>query len=71
MGCIRAREIAFSENSWPVEEPGPDPNSLPKGKFTPLSDFMSQGMLFFPGFISPRDACKRWPGEEIPGVKCQ
>ncbi len=71
MGCIRAREIAFSENSWPVEEPGPDPNSLPKGKFTPLSDFMSQGKLFFPGFISPRDACKRWPGEEIPGVKCQ
>ena len=22
---VKAREIAFSENSWPVEEPGPDP----------------------------------------------
>ena len=67
---VIAREIAFSENSWPVEEPGPDPDSLARGKFTPLSDFISDGSVFFPGVISPADACKRYPGVEIPGVEC-
>ena len=67
---IKAREIAFSEDSWPVEEPGPDPNTLPKGEFTPMGKFVMDGSVFFPGVISPQDACKRWPGTEIPGVKC-
>ena len=67
---VIAREIAYSENSWPVEEPGPDPNSLALGKFTPLSEFISEGAVFFPGVISPADACERWPGVEIPGVEC-
>ena len=24
-----------------------------------------------PGTISPQDACKRWPGVDIPGVPCK
>ena len=68
---VVAREVVFSEDSWPVEEPGPDPNTLPRGKFTPMSEFMSDGAVFFPGTISPKDACERWPGVDIPGVECE
>lgn len=68
--AVTAREIAYSEDSWPVEEPGPDSNMIATGKFTPLSDFLSEGSVFFPGTISPQDACERWPGVDVPGVEC-
>ena len=47
--AVTAREIAYSEDSWPVEEPGPDSNMIATGKFTPLSDFLSEGSVFLPG----------------------
>ena len=68
---VRAREVVDNENSWPVEEPGPDPNTLPVGKFTPQSEFIKDGSVFFRGSISPQGACKFWPGVDIPKVKCE
>ena len=65
---VGAREIAFSVESWPVEEPGPNPTEPPVGKFTPPNDFVQEGAVFFPSIISPQDAKKRCPGVKVPGI---
>lgn len=69
---IRVREVVAPHDCWPAKETkGGDPNKAPRGKLTHMSDYVKSGAQFFPGIISPEDACKKWPGIQIPGVECK
>ena len=53
---IKVRKVAYSEDSWPVKEPGGDPNKLPRGKVTPKSKWLADGLLTWPGIDDYEDS---------------
>ena len=53
---IAVRKVAYSEDSWPVAEPGGDANKLPRGTVTPKSKWLIDALLSWDGIDEYEDA---------------
>ena len=61
---MRVRKTAYSEDSWPVPEPGGDPNKLPRGKLTAKTKWLRDGLLKFKGIDEYEDQIQEASGKQ-------